>query len=271
MTRRVDFTYPDDFNPQWHSRLPEFACAANAVSLMMPFAEPYVVKSVRTALPHLEPELASQTREYLAQELQHHAQHRRFNDLLVADEPGLARLERWMRGVFGWLHRSRSDAFNVAFAAGFETVAYTSARWTEARLDKLMTGADDVAATLFLWHLAEEVEHKTVAFDVYQAVHGKRRTYVAGLITSMFALAIFAALGTAFLLYRKGRFFRPVAHWRMLVWTVSFTFELLPAMAVSTLKGHNPAKLADPPFFKLWLRQLEADPEQLPVWSDLDA
>ena len=36
-------------------------------------------------------------------------------------------------------------------------------------------------ATMFLWHLAEEVEHKTVAFDVYQAVDGSKLRYAASM------------------------------------------------------------------------------------------
>ncbi len=267
MTRRVTFTYPDDFESRWHPRLPEFACAANAVSLMMPFAEPYVVKSVRSTLPHLSPELQEDTRDFLHQEMEHHKQHRRFNDLLISQEPGLATMERWMRSTFDWLHRSRSDAFNVAFAAGFETVAYSAARWTESRLGELLDGADDVPATLFLWHLAEEVEHKNAAWDAFHDVHGGRRIYVGGMITSMLVLALFAVINTTYLLFRQGRFFHPVAHWRMFKWSLSFLFELLPAMAVSALPGHHPSQLTDPSFYSLWLREFDADTGSMPVWN----
>ena len=267
MQRRVSFAYPEDFDPGWHPELPEFACAANAVSLMMPYAEPYVVKSVRKALPLLDDDLAAETRWYLRQELEHHRQHRAFNDVLVARHPGLGRIESWMRRVFDWLHRTRSDAFNAAFAAGFETVAYTSARWVETRLGRLFDGADEIPATLFLWHLAEEVEHKSVAFDVYRAAYGGRRTYVAGMVTSMVLLALFAVLGTTHLLYRQGRFFNPVAHWRMLVWSVSFVFELLPAMAISALAGHHPSRLVDPAFYHDWLDQFDEETGTMPIWN----
>src|SRR6185295_18788330 len=51
--RVLAFEYPDGMDPAWSPRRPEFAYAANAVSLIMPFAEPYFVKSVRSALPQL--------------------------------------------------------------------------------------------------------------------------------------------------------------------------------------------------------------------------
>ena len=52
--RTLRFEYPDDMDPAWNPRRPEFASAANSVSLIMPYAEPYFVKSVRSALPQLD-------------------------------------------------------------------------------------------------------------------------------------------------------------------------------------------------------------------------
>ncbi len=266
MTRRVRFEYSEAFDPRWHPSLPELACVANSVSMMMPHAEPYVAKSVRATIDLLDPQTAAQVRTFVAEELQHHAEHRRFNRAILAEQPSLDRLDRLMAWTFRRL-ASRSVAFNAGFAAGFETIAYAVARWVEARLGSLLTGADDEAATLFLWHLAEEVGHKTIAFDAFQQASGKRRTYVAAMVTAMVLLGFFAAVGTAQMLWHQRRFFRPVAHWRMLKWTLSFVFELLPAMAVSALPGHHPSRLVDPPFYRQWLEHFDADDGTLPVWS----
>ena len=266
MTRRVRFEYSENFNPQWHPLLPELACVANSVSMMMPHAEPYVAKSVRATLQHLDEATATQARLFVSEELQHHVEHQKFNTAVLADQPSLARLDRLMAWTFKKLS-SRSMEFNAGFAAGFETIAYSVARWVESRLGELFHGADDEAASLFLWHLAEEVGHKTVAFDAFHQVSGKRRTYLAAMVTAMVLLGFFAAAGTASMLWRQGRFFRPIAHWRMLKWTISFVFELLPAMAVSALPSHHPSNLVDPSFYEQWLRNFDADDGTLPVWS----
>jgi predicted metal-dependent hydrolase len=130
--RRVSFAYPEDLRPAWNPRRPEFAfaLAANSVSLIMPHAEPYFVRVTRAALPQLDPPLRAEAEAYLRQEAQHHAQHRRFNDLLVARCPALARLDGWMAAAYGRLERTRSLRFNLAFAAASETIAYSLARWT---------------------------------------------------------------------------------------------------------------------------------------------
>lgn len=251
--RPVAFAYPDDIDPCWSRRLPELACAANAVSLLMPYLEPYVVKSVRASLPVLDDELRPAAEAYLHQELQHHVQHRRFNDILVRRYPALARIERLMRSVFGWLWKRRSREFSLAFAAAFETVAFTSARWVDTRAERLFRDADPVPASLFLWHLAEEAEHKRVAFDVYRATGGRRRTYVAAMFASVGALAFFVLLGTLTMLIRERRIFRPIAHVRLVSWTLTFLFDLLPALVFSARRSHDPDDVPDPPTLMRWL------------------
>jgi len=266
MTRRVRFEYSEDFNPQWHPLLPELACVANSVSMMMPHAEPYVAKSVRATIEHLDADTADEARRFVAEELQHHVEHRRFNRAVLAEQPSLDRLDRLMAWTFDKL-ATRSLAFNTGFAAGFETIAYAVARWVEGRLGELFDGADDEAASLFLWHLAEEIGHKSVAFDAFHQFSGRRRTYVAAMVTAMVVLGCFVTAGTVQMLWCQGRFFRPIAHWRMLKWTMSFVFEMLPAMVVSALPGHHPSDLVDPAFYEQWLAHFDADDGSLPVWS----
>lgn len=249
------FEYPDDFQVGWHSRVPEFAAAANGVSLLMPYVEPYVVRSVRQVTGSLEEPLRSEAQVYVRQEGQHHVQHRRFNDLVVAQVPALGFTEGLMARVYGWLSDKRSLTFGVAFAAGFETVAYAAARWTAERSDSILAGSDDRIANLFLWHLAEEVEHKNVAIDVFRAIGGKKRTYVAAMILSAVLLAIFSWLNTTLIMIRTRRFLHPLAHVRLLIWTISFLFELLPAMVVSVLPSHHPSDLADPLLLENFLKE----------------
>jgi predicted metal-dependent hydrolase len=265
--RRVHFAYPDDLDPEWNPRFPEFACAANSVSLLMPFAEPYFVRSVRTALDDLPDPLRSDTDAWLRQELQHHVQHRRFNDLLLARHPRLRRVERWERRTYGWLGRTRTPNFNLAFAAGSETIAYSLARWSERHLAALFGDADPVATTLYLWHLAEEVEHKSVAFDVYQELDGAKLRYTWAMTASFGLLALFTALATLVMLASTHRLHRPVTWFRLTRWAVSLAFTVLPDMLASALPGHHPRDFADPVLLSSWLRYFDPETGTMPVWS----
>ncbi len=257
--RRVRFTWDDDFDPIW-TRLPELAISANAVSLLMPYVEPYVVGAVDDAAAELDGSLAIEVRAFVRQERQHHGQHRRFNDVIVARFPALRFVERVMAWTFALLGRRMSSRFGLAFAAGFETVAFSAARWTASRQRKLFDDADPTATSLFLWHLAEEVEHKGVAHDVYAESGGGRVRYVFAMTLSMLLLAGFTTMGALSMLWSTRRIFNPLAHLRMLVWSISFLFELLPNMVSSVLPGHHPDNFVDPMFFGLDLVGLDTTP-----------
>ena len=243
----------------WHPMLPELSFAANSISLLMPYVEPYVVKSVRAALPELDEPLRTRTDGFLKQELGHHVQHRRFNDVLAEQCPGIRRLERWMRRLYGWLGRSRSQRFSVAFAAGSEAIAFGIARWVDANVAALFDGADPTATRLYLWHLAEEVEHKTVAFEVFEATDGSRLRYAWATIITLSLLIGFTFAGNFVQLRSTRRLHSPVAWFRLFRWSISLAFTVLPTAAASCLRGHDPSTMADPVYLTQWLRGLDAD------------
>jgi predicted metal-dependent hydrolase len=265
--RRISFEYPDDLDPAWITNRPELACAANSVSLLMPYAEPYFVRSVRGALPELDEPLAERTRDYLAQEQSHFAQHRRFNTILRRHYPRVERLVRWMERCCAWLTRTRSLRFNLAFAAGSETIAFAIARWTESRAQELFLGASPVPTTLFLWHLAEEVEHKTAAFDVYEEVDGSRLRYAFAMTMSVVLLGWFTWVGTLMMLFAQGRGWNPLSYLRLTGLAISLAFVLLPTMAVSAMPRHHPSDLTDPVFLPAWLGQFDDASGTMPLWD----
>lgn len=265
--RSVRFAYPDDLEVAWNPRLPELACAANGVSLLMPYAEPFFVRSIRSTLDELDPALERQTRAYLHQELAHHVAHRDFNLLLGRRCPGVARVERWARRSYSWFGRTRSRRFNVAFAAGSETIAFAMARWIDRHVDDLFDGADPVVTTLFLWHLGEEVEHKTAAYDVFEAVDGSRLRYAWASTVSLALLFWFTTAASVIMLRSQRRLRYPVTWFRLLRWSISLAFTILPTLAASALPGHHPRDLADPPFLTQWLKGFDPETATMPVWS----
>ena len=265
--RRPTFDYPDDLRVAWNPRNREFAYAANSVSLLMPYAEPYFVSSVRAAIPELDDALAARAADFVRQESQHHRAHRRFNDLIVAQVPALRRLERGMKRAYGWLSRTRSLRFNLAFAAASETIAFTLARWAEDHLSAFFRGADESAATMFLWHLAEEVEHKTVAFDVFEALGGSRLRYALAMTTSFVLASGFIVPSIVVMMAKDRRILNPLAWFRLVKLAMSFVFELLPNMAASMLPSHHPSKFADPTWLTTWLQTFDPDTGTMPDWG----
>jgi predicted metal-dependent hydrolase len=265
--RPVRFEHRDDLELVWTPDWPELACVANAVSLLMPHVEPFLARSVRSVRDRITtPDLRRDLDAYVAQELSHHAQHREFNRRMVSLCPSLGRIERWIDRVMGWLGR-RSPEFAVAFGAGGETVAYCTARWVAPRMATLFRGADPVAASMFVWHLAEEVEHKRVAFDVFDEIDGSRWRLARGMATAFAFLATFTIISTMAMLVRTRRVWNPLAHLRLLVWGVQFAFSALPVMAMSLTRSHHPDQLVDPSWYAAWLGTYDEARDGWPRWQ----
>lgn len=259
--RRPTPAYHDRTDPAWTPRRPEFACAANSVSLLMPYMEPYFVRSVAAALPRLDDELKERTRAYLGQETQHQRQHQHFNRILISHYRWLRPVERAAERVYRWLGTSRSPQFNLAFSASSEAIAYAAARWAAARRSTLFDGADPAVASLFVWHLAEEVEHKSIAFDVFSATGCGRWRYVGAMLTALLLVLTFVVAGTTVMLAAERRIWYPVAWWRLTLWLLTFAFELLPMLVVSALPGFHPTQWADPLWYEVWLREFDGRTE----------
>lgn len=89
-----------------------------------------------------------------------------FFDVLLGDHdlkkyPWLKPVERW------WLNQ------RLAIMAGLEHMTLFLAKWILANHDQLLdAGADPAVLDLLAWHSMEEIEHRTVAFDVHAEVSG---------------------------------------------------------------------------------------------------
>ena len=274
--RRLTLDYTAWSDPVWTPTRPEFSCAANSVSLMMPVIEPYFVRSARRAVPLLPPEFAPTAEEYIEQEANHFRQHLEYNQLLTTRYPGLSGTERIMARMYRRLERSRSVAFSAAFAAASETMAYSAARWAAQHRRELFTNAHDVPASLFLWHLAEEVEHKSVAHDIHRHVTAaedrplwSRFRYLTAMILALALVVAFVVWGTTVMLYGERRLHYPIAWFRLIRWSVGFAFELLTNLTLSVLPGFHPEDLTDPLFYEVWLAEFDPTSGTIPMWSDV--
>lgn len=268
--RRVRFDWLDHETDTWHTALPEFGAAANAISLLMPHAEPYVISQVRTGVDTIDdpsPDLVTEVDTWIKQEGAHFKAHRDFNRSLKSKSRTARVLDRLGARVFDMLAK-RSSNFGLAFAAAFEIVAFCAARWAEAGLRRYFTGADEKAATLFLWHLAEEIEHKGIAHDVMEQVPAAHRKYKLAVIAAFAVLIGFTVVGGLALFSRRIHVLNPMRWFRLIGWGISFAFVVMPVVSSSMARNFHPDQLVDPPWMAQWLREYDPATQTLPVWTD---
>ena len=145
-----------------------------ALSLTMPYLEPYLIRTMKVAQREIaEPTLLADVRAFSQQESHHYRNHAVFNEDLRAHfgEPTTSRIreiEAALDADYQRFTREKSLRFNTAYAEGFEAMTCSFA------LAGLEQGgfANTPGGELWDWHLAEEIEHRTVAFDVYHRLGG---------------------------------------------------------------------------------------------------
>jgi len=177
--RRIEFDFPNDIEPVFIEGQPEESYSLVAFSLLLPYLEPYLIRTMNVAKKLVtDPELLKDIERFNAQEGQHYRQHRRFNDVIRTN--GFDRLpefEAKLDADYRRFSATKSLRFNLAYAEGFEAMTTAMARL--AFESKSLETMHPAVCHLFTWHLIEELEHRTVAFDVYHHVYGSYAYRVA--------------------------------------------------------------------------------------------
>lgn len=193
--RKMGFAFPEDLELVFVRDEPGLSYTFVGTWMLLPYLEPYLIRSMREALPRIEsPDLRADVQAFCAQEGQHYREHARANEVVRRRLPGatqLAEIEREIAAEFESFSKRRSLRWNLAYAEGFEalTAAQSHTQFEEGVFAR-MTGP---LRDLMEWHIMEELEHRTVAFDVYRALYGG---YFYRLFVGLWAQWHFLSRGT---------------------------------------------------------------------------
>jgi len=164
--------------PHWTSNI-ELAQSINASNLIPAGVEPFLIKVLRRAKTLLEPErdaeLLADMDIFCKQEGQHMKMHSSFLTMMHENgyEGAIVYEEAYEDDYGRWLNQ-RSLRFLLAYCEGFEALGSAIADiWVDGAYDDLLSDADPIPQALWKWHLAEEFEHRTVVFRLYQRLYGK--------------------------------------------------------------------------------------------------
>lgn len=169
--RRLPFRFDDTVPFQWHPTNPEFGIVTNAISVIAVAFERYIIAVVRQAIPHItDPEAAAEADAFLRQEAQHARAHRGHLNALVDQHPGLrATIDEAIASYDELLDEEDLD-FHLAYIADLEaTFTPLFTMMLDARQHLFAPGHARVAS-LFTWHFVEEIEHRSSALVLYDAV-----------------------------------------------------------------------------------------------------
>ncbi len=264
LVRKVHFEFPEDFQPCWHPDKPIFSHLANGASLFLPYMEPFIIHSVREAIKQIEdPELLEEARAWMAQEAHHFKQHRRFNEALIAcGYPELREREEAIERGYNDL-RKRSLKYKMAYTAGFEVMALSIAHTLLEDREYFFKDADPSTASLWMWHLIEEIEHKNLAFDVYQHLFGGHLYRAYGILSALMHMVGMIRPTYIALLKKDGVWGRWKTRWAIKKVVFRLFVSFLPRTILYALPGHHPSKVKDPEFMREWVALYDQGEEGL--------
>lgn len=260
--RRMDLEFPDSIPEFWWDDNPFLSAIGVALSVSFPGGERFFISSVRHFVARIEdPVLREQVRAFIGQEANHTKEHIAFNRFLDSKGYPATAMEKFVGERIAEVQKASSPERNLARTAALE---HFTAIMAGALLEHpdVLERMSPQAAKLWAWHAIEEVEHRSVAFDVYKAaVDDEALRIRMMLIVTAFFIGINTAR-TAVLLKRSGKLLdlKSLATGANLLWGRPGIFrKLIPRYLAYYRKGFHPSQHDDAAFVDLAKRRYLGD------------
>ncbi|MDO9503347.1 metal-dependent hydrolase [Falsiroseomonas sp.] len=210
--RRVRLAYDAAAARAW-TRLPRVSeDGLNAISFLFPVGEAFFCRSVAYYRGRItDPALREAADQFIHQEANHSREHARSNAALREANVLGAELETVARIMLGIAKTIWPRATQLSITCALEHFTAILASLLLRKRLLYREGTDPAFANLWLWHAAEEIEHKAVCFDVYEHVFGRGFWAWMHRIFGLVVVTVTGAIGLmiAFSVMRVKLFFRP--------------------------------------------------------------
>jgi predicted metal-dependent hydrolase len=180
----------------------------NGMSISFPAGEKFFIDSVRHYRDQVtDPVLQEHIKGFCGQEGFHRREHQRYNEALCnARGYDLVKLETKLTKRLAWAQKNLSPLSNLAITVAIEHFTAVLAELL-LKPDSIMNKADPAMRELWRWHAAEEMEHKSVAFDVFKAVGGPESLRVSVMKRASFFITLELTRAVFYILRKDGRLF----------------------------------------------------------------
>jgi uncharacterized protein len=171
----------------------------NVMHLLLPAGERWFIQVITEAEPLVDDaELKAAIKPFIQQEAWHARAHQMVLQHLaeqgIDTTPYTDKLEKWLSTLgnrhpgWPWVLQRRWLYGRLAVAAALEPFNAVLGQWVIQNRGLEYAGADQTMLDLLRWHGAEEIEHRSLVFDVYQNVSG---SYALRALTMLSAAPIF--------------------------------------------------------------------------------
>lgn len=192
--RRLQFN-PQAIRRHYFANSPVMSHLLTALSSTFPIGEQFFVHSVRNVRDKVKDEnLQAQIAAFIGQEAMHSKAHAEFNAAWRSEDYNLDRFQAWLARKDDYV-KNLHPKIQLAITCAFEHFTALLGGYI-LRHPEVLATLDEDAAKLWIWHAIEEIEHRAVAFDVYQAVYSDdkiRRMIMRSVTTGFASLTLYSA------------------------------------------------------------------------------
>jgi len=201
--RAMGFPFDASIRRFWLFGNPFATHTSNGINLLFPAGERFFIRSVKHYLDEIDdPELEARIKGFSGQEGRHGHEHERFNRILVEQGYDIETFLTWYQELaFERMEQVAPPALRLSITTALEH--FTAAMARNGLTTTTLDNAHPLLADLLRWHAAEEIEHKSVAYDVFMKVDGRYSVRVLGLGIGLGSLLFFWRQATKDLLRQE--------------------------------------------------------------------
>jgi predicted metal-dependent hydrolase len=206
--------WPDDLPRYWYRGEAFATHYLNALSLLFPHGEKFFIDAVRAYRERNDdPRLDDEIRAFIGQEGWHRSVHSGFN-------AWLARLGLPAEALEARQARKIAYVMKRFHPRGWLAATVCLEHFTAIFAKDLLAHPDQIARMhphfqrIWTWHAMEELEHKSVAFDLFEKTGGRYGTRVKAMLFVSFDFALETARNVIALLRADGQLWNPRVWWQ---------------------------------------------------------
>lgn len=206
--RRFAAPFSADIPRDWLPSCPAIAALLDTYTIMVPANEGFFMRTVNGCLPRLrDPGLRDAARAFIHQEAEHGVAHRRYWRHLEAQGYRFRGFERLVeRLTFRPVEKFAPLALRLSMMSCVEHINAFIAHECLSR--DILADAHPEVRALMEWHFAEEIEHKQVAFEVFETAVPSYALRLLGLATAAPLFYAVIGCGALMLLAQNRRLLR---------------------------------------------------------------
>jgi len=193
-------------NQVWETNQPFLMNLLNTYNILVPDSEKFIIRTVKKFKKDLPEDLNRDVKILFFQEGQH------ANETL--------KIENWLKKhyritffkficywiTYGSLEKILPNKLLLSVASAVEHLNTSLSEYFLRNDDVLRTCPEHIRG-LYFWHFAEEIEHKSVVFNVHKTISSSHFLKLLGLLFAVPGFLILLSIGSFYLSVQNGLFF----------------------------------------------------------------